>query len=336
MFDIITVGSSTVDVFMHTDPKQTEVLRIHKHVDIAYPLGAKILVNELDFFTGGGGTNSAVAFSRLGLKTGWIGRVGKDNNGLMILDELYKEDVTFLGYAGGITGYSVILDAIESDRTIFTYKGCNDDLNYRKIKIPQTKWFYFSSMMDKSFLTMKKIAYYANIHNIKIAFNPSLYIANKGVKHLKPILRNTEILIFNKEEAQALLGKTIENIFHLLHEVQALGPKIVIITDGKNGASCLDTTEGFFYNILPVKLKIKETTGAGDAFASGFVAAKMLGKNTEFALKLGMLNAESVIRYKGAKNILLGKEGFALAAKDERSITKYKNDNQQKNKRGVV
>lgn len=85
-----------------------------------------------------------------------MGRVGSDNNGNMILEELGREGVKFLGYSGGVTGYSVILDAIESDRTIFTYKGCNDDLSYRKIKSPETKWLYFSSMMDKSFKTIKK------------------------------------------------------------------------------------------------------------------------------------------------------------------------------------
>lgn len=326
VFDVITVGSSTVDVFMHTDPKQTEILHVHKHVDIAYPLGAKILVKELEFFTGGGGTNSAVAFSRLGLKTGWIGRVGDDDNGKRILDELERENIKFLGYKGGVTGYSVILDAIESDRTIFTFKGCNDDLSYRKIKKPETKWMYFSSMMDKSFKTIKKMSYHANIHNLKIAFNPSLYLAKKGVRYLKPVLRNTEILIFNKEEAQAMLNTNSENQFQMLHDIHKLGPKIIIITDGKHGAHCLDTIEKHFYSIKPEKVKIRETTGAGDAFASGFVAGKILGKDTEYSLRLGMLNAESVIKHKGAKNKLLGKEAFHMAENDKRHITKYKNE----------
>ena len=326
MFDVITVGSSTVDVFMHTDSKQVEVLKIHAHIDIAYPLGAKILVNELEFFTGGGGTNTAVAFSRLGLKTGWIGRVGNDDNGKRVLDEIEREGITFLGYVGGVTGYSVILDAIESDRTIFTFKGCNDDLSYRRIKKPETKWLYFSSMMDKSFKAVKKITYHANIHNIKIAFNPSLYLTKKGVNYLKPVLRNTEILIFNKEEAQSLLGTTNDNTYQLLHEIHKLGPKIVIITDGKNGANFLDTIEKHFYLTKPIKLKIKETTGAGDAFASAFVAAKIKGKDTEFALRLAMLNAESVIKNKGAKNKLLGNEVFQIVERDKRHIAKYKNE----------
>jgi sugar/nucleoside kinase (ribokinase family) len=181
-------------------------------------------------------------------------------------------------------------------------------------------------MMDNSFKAVKKITYHANIHNIKIAFNPSLYLVKKGIRYLKPVLRNTEILVFNKEEAQALLGKNMENIYQLLHEIQTLGPKIVIITDGKNGAHCLDTIEKHFYGIKPLKLKIKETTGAGDAFASGFVAGKILGKDTQYSLRLAMLNAESVIKYKGAKNRLLGKEAFHIAEKDDRHITKYKNE----------
>ena len=151
MFDVITVGSSTVDAFMHTDPRQTEILKIHGHTDVAYTIGDKILVEKLEFFTGGGGTNCAVAFARLGLKTGWIGRAGSDLNGESILGDIKREGVEFLGYRGGTSGYSVILDAIEEDRTIFTYKGCNDDLSYRKIRIPETRWIYLSSMMGKNF-----------------------------------------------------------------------------------------------------------------------------------------------------------------------------------------
>ncbi|GIU70387.1 MAG: hypothetical protein KatS3mg002_1623 [Candidatus Woesearchaeota archaeon] len=166
--------------------------------------------------------------------------------GRTILEELSKEGVTFLGYEGGITGYSVILDAIESDRTIFTFKGCNDDLSYRRIKNINTRWLYLSSMMDKSFNTAKKIVYHSNIHNIKVAFNPSLYLTEKGIKYLKPILRNTEILIFNKEEAQTLLRTKSENQFQMLNDIYKLGPRIVIITDGKKGVHCLDSIEKHF------------------------------------------------------------------------------------------
>jgi ribokinase len=325
-YDVITVGSATIDTFIHTDDSQTELLEVHQHTDLCYPLGAKILIKELRFFTGGGGTNTAVAFSRLGLKTGLLGRIGSDANGDTVLRELSAEKIDFLGRTGGINGYSVILDSIASDRTIFTFKGCNDDLLPKDIHIleknVQTKWLYFCSMMDKSFKTMEKLSVYATKKKIKIAFNPSLYLARKGKSYLKNILKNIEILIYNKQEAQALLDSKSENIFELLEETVKLGPKIIVITDADNGAFCYNTYEKMFYSGKPEKVKIKETTGAGDAFASGFVASIIRGKNIEYALKLGMINAESVISNIGAKNILLGEEAFRLAETDRRIVDK--------------
>jgi ribokinase len=98
----------------------------------------------------------------------------------------------------------------------------------------------------------------------------------------------------------------------------------VIITDGDNGVHCLDDA---YYYLKAKKVNVVEATGAGDAFASGFVAGKIQDRNTIYCLKLGMLNAESVIRYKGAKNILLGKEAWALAEKEKRDVqtNNYKN-----------
>jgi len=327
-YDIITVGSSTVDVFAHTDAGQSELLRVHEHTDIAYPLGAKIIIKELNFFTGGGGTNTAVAFSRLGLKTAYLGRIGSDDNGNIIIKNLNDEHVDFLGLRKGISGYSVILDSVHDDRTIFTFKGCNDDfdLDGFDIKFLDTKWFYFCSMINHSFKAQEKLALFAKKAGIKIAFNPSLYLAKKGKTFLKNILKNCEILIYNKEEAQATLSTISDNIFNLLTESAKLGPKIIVITDGKNGSNCYNSYEHIFYSAMPLNnLKIVETTGAGDAFASGFVASIIMGKSVELSLKLGMLNAESVISELGAKNILLDKKGFEMAEKDSRQIIKKHN-----------
>jgi ribokinase len=325
-YDIITMGSATIDSFAHTDPKQVEVLRVHNHTDIAYPLGAKILVKDLHFFVGGGGTNSAVAFSRLGLKTAYLGKIGRDDNGKAILECLSKERVTFIGSYGETSGYSVILDSVKDDRTIFTYKGCNDELTLREIDIKNidAKWLYLSSMMKDSLRTQEKIARHARKKGIKIAYNPSLYIVKAERGHLGDILKNTEIIIFNKQEAQALVRDDTDNIFNLLCEVSKFGPKIIVITDGHRGVHCYSTYDEHVYSAKPEKVRVIETTGAGDAFASGFVAGMMYDKDIQFSLKLGMLNAESVIRHLGAKNILLDTRAFHAAEHDHRQILKKK------------
>jgi len=325
-YDIVTVGSATVDVFIHTDTAQTEILTVHHHKDIAYPVGAKILINEMHFFVGGGGTNAAVAFSRLGLKTAFLGKIGKDDNGKTISDCLFKEKVDFIGSYGTISGYSIILDSIAEDRTIFAYKGCNDTLKLNDFKLESinSKWIYMSSMMKESFITQKRIVEYAKKKGIKIAYNPSLYLARKGSRYLGLILKNTDILILNKEEAQALVKDPKDNVYNLLFELSKLGPKLAIITDGSRGAHCYSSEEETVYSAKPRKVHITETTGAGDAFASGFVAGMIAGKGISLSLKLGMLNAESVITHLGAKNILLDYSGFGMAERDSRTIFKKK------------
>jgi len=320
------MGSATVDVFAHTDPEQSEVVNVHRHKDIAYPLGAKILIKEMHFFVGGGGTNSGVAFSRLGLKTAFLGKIGKDDNGKTISDCLFKEKVDFIGSYGEISGYSVILDSVKDDRTIFTYKGCNDDLGYGDVNFKHldTSWMYLSSMMKESLNTQQKVAEYAKKKGIKIAYNPSLYIVKNHSRSVRSIIKHSEIIIFNKEEAQALVNSMYDNIFNLLFEVSKLGPKIVVITDGHNGAYCYNTQDETVYSAKPKHVNVVETTGAGDAFASGFVTGIILGKDISYSMKLGMINAESLITGLGAKTKLMNTTALHLAENDNRTIFKKK------------
>ncbi len=305
-FDVITIGSASADVFVKTEGE--EISQHGDHHDVCYTIGSKFLIKELHFATGGGATNSAVAFSRLGLKTGTICLVGNDTNGNAVLDELKKEKVTFLGKEkSGMTGYSVILIGLEKDRSILTYKGINNelkksDIDFKKLK---TKWFYISSMMNASFETAKEIVKYAKKNRIKWVFNPSQYLAEKGINALKEFIDGCDLLVLNKEEAEALVGSWemgVWSIEHLLEKLKKYA-KIVVITDGPRNVNASDGVQK--YSLYPTKTKIVETTGAGDAFASGVLAGLQLKNDLEFSLRLGYAESESVIKYIGAKNKLL-------------------------------
>ena len=116
------------------------------------------------------------------------------------------------------------------------------------------------------------------------------------------MLRLTDILILNKEEAQMLVkGKEKDFVKGL----SKLGPKTVVITDKNKTISCYDSKTNTKYFLQPNKIKVVERTGAGDAFASGFVAGQIVGRSIKESLKLGLRESESVIRYFGAKNHLL-------------------------------
>jgi len=302
-YDVIAVGSGTVDVFMYTE--HANIIKRKGKKLIAYPAGGKMLVKNLTTTTGGGGTNAAVALSKLGNKAAFLGKLGDDDNGNNVIQRLKKDNVDFIGIKDkrGITSYSVILDSVLHDRTILTYKGVSNNLRFSEISKGNlsTKWFYFSSMLGESLITLEKLAEFAGKKGIKLTLNPSSYLAKKGFQGLGKILENTTILVLNKEEAELLAKKkTIED--NLLAIVKA-GPEMIVITDGKNGVTGFYGNQ--FYNAKPNKVKVVETTGAGDAFASTFMAGIMKGKDMEFSIQLGMTNSASLLTKHGAKNGLL-------------------------------
>ncbi len=298
MFDIVTFGSAVVDVFVDTNMQE-------KDKKICYPVGSKILLKNLKFDIGGGGTNTAVAFSRLGLKTGYIGKIGDDFEGKKILDMLKKAKIKFLGkiQKNAISGYSIILDSKENNRTILTYKGINNNIFINDIKKFRTKWLYFSSVMGKSFDSQKKLIKKLIKQGTKLVFNPSEYLIKR--KNLSELIKNTSLLILNKQEAELLCKKKAKTE-ELLKKLFSMGPEIVVITDKNKKVEAYDGIK--FYREKPHKIKVIERTGAGDAFASGFAGSIICGKNIQESLKFGIKESESVIKYFGAKNNLLKKK----------------------------
>ena len=202
MFDIITLGSGTVDVFV--SPSQKEFIEHAGHLDVCYHIGEKVLIDKLVMDTGGGGTNCAVAFARLGFRTGWCGALGDDHNADLVKSVLKKEKVKLLGPTiHGMTGYSVIMVGLRHDRFILTYKGVNDRLD----KLPRldTKWLYMSSLTGRSEKLHLEAARQCKRKGVCYAFNPSMYLAEQGLEKLGEVIEGCDLFICNKEEAAALL-----------------------------------------------------------------------------------------------------------------------------------
>jgi len=313
IFDVITVGSNVVDVLVRTSAEQSDLIRIQHGKKgspvedlVAYPVGGKILIKHLEFQTGGGGTNTAVSFKRLGFSVGYVGKIGKDENGLKVFHMLEKEGITFLGSLGTQNGYSIILDSLGTDRTLFTYKGCNNELSFselHKSKL-QAKAYYFCSMMGKSLKTLTQIAKHAKKQKALVAFNPSSYLTHKGVDPIKDILLCADVLILNREEAFELGGYGSD--IDILKRLNKLGPSTVVMTDGADPVHALHG--GKYFQVQPPKIRVNETTGAGDAFGSTLVSGLLMKKSFPQALRMSMINAESVIAHYGAKNILMSKK----------------------------
>src|SRR3989344_950901 len=210
MYDIITIGSSTKDVFL-----KTENFELQKHADsptgeeVCLPLGSKLEIKEIVNTIGGGGTNSAVTFTRQGLKTACIGVVGDDLNGKEIIEELKKEgvEVIFQVHNDDQTAYSVILTLPNAERTILSYKGEGQhfDVNQIPFNQLQTNWLFLDSLGGHYNLLQKAINW-AVENKIKLATNPGGKELTHGLEKLKPLFNNSAVVIMNQEEAAGLSG----------------------------------------------------------------------------------------------------------------------------------
>lgn len=306
-FDVVTIGSATIDNFTDTESEFIKIEgRNTREEFIAYPLGTKVLIDSLEVSVGGGGTNSAAAFASLGLNTGFLGKVGADGNGDLVIQNLEKQGIEFIGARGGQTGFSVILNSFKNDRTILTFKGANSSLQYGELSDVDTDWIYVTSMLGDSFSTVEKVV---SKSRAKIVFNPSSYQADLGYKNLGGMLSSVDILIVNLEEACKLMGmssRTKMTAREMLKPLSVLDPTIYLITDAGNGVHVYNKETNEVIKGLPASgIKVIETTGAGDALGSGFTAGLIKGYSLEKSLSLGMYNAEAVLSSKGAKTGLL-------------------------------
>lgn len=313
MYDVITFGSSTRDVFVKVKEGGFKVVEESDFVTnkgICYPLGSKVEVGELIFSPGGGGVNSAATFARQGFNAAAIGVLCDDIGGNEILKFLKDEGVEtkmFLVSEGGSgTAYSLILFSESGERTILTYKGEGKDFDEDKIKWDEveSKWFYVDSLGGNLNL-LAKIVEVAKEKGIKIAMNPGGKTLEHGLDALKPYLDSVDVFAVNKEEAARLTGIDYENEKEIFKFMDEIVKGIFIMTKGPEGAVVSDGQK--IYRVGATKGKAVERTGAGDSFNSGFLAGYMEAENIEEALKVAMANAESVVSHIGATEGILKK-----------------------------
>lgn len=314
-YDVLCIGSATVDTFLTVEQPFSSL-----------KVGDKVLVKSVDKRSGGGATNSAAALAKLGLKVKTATKVGNDEDGNFILRELKEyeiENICSVRSKQQTDLATIISSTKEKDRIILVHKGASTDLSSKDIQASKLNcsWIYLATLTGKSLSVAYYLAKIVKKKNIKLLFNPSLYLAQKGKKQLSTLLQNTAVLVLNKEEAQALL-KTFSSSFELLlKELQKCGPRIVIITDGRRGLYALQKNIVYSLTKTP-DVKIVHTAGAGDAFTSGFLAGLIKNYPFEDALRLGQVNASSVIQHVGAKaGQLTEKEARTMMKKYKIQIT---------------
>lgn len=292
---MLCIGTAAQDIFL-----EGEVFKPLKDKGVFYEhikLGEKFYVDEATFSTGGNAANAAITFARQHLETKFVGVLGDDPAGQVILKTLDLEHVdTSLVITDQSlrSSFSTILLAPTGERTILNYFGTaklkTEHINIQNL---QADWLYVSSVGSMSLLN--KIMKASREQGVKVAFNPSSFEL-KHVQECADLLEYVNVFAVNKEEAELFVdGKSTKDLAKNL----ARSVDYVIVSDGPKGSVASDgkvlVAAGMYDDV-----KVVDRTGAGDAFSSGFVSQIALGKNLEEAVIFASANSTSVVSKIGA------------------------------------
>ncbi|MEK7451326.1 MAG: carbohydrate kinase family protein [Patescibacteria group bacterium] len=338
MYDVITIGTATRDVFLTSplfkivrDPRHLQKMGFPTGEAQCFALGGKIEISAPVLTTGGGATNAAVSFSRQKLKTAALVKIGDDESANSIINELKNEAITpfVIAKKNASTAYSTILLAPSGERTILVYRGASEDLKTKEIPFDKLKARWAYVVPGKiPFSVIENVVNHFYKNKTMIAFNPSKHFIEMGIKKLKPLLAKIKAVILNREEAAYLTGVDYENEKLIFKKLDEAAAGIAVMTDGDKGVLVSDGHTVYSAGVFKEKL-VADRTGAGDAFGSGFVAGLVQKQescqkglcqpfNIEYAIRLGSANATSVIEKIGAKDGILTKTEFEKLKRWER------------------
>jgi ribokinase len=271
--------------------------------------GTKLPFDHVEVVQGvGNASNAAVAFARLGLNTGFVTNVGGDQEGRDMIAALNKNGVDHRFVRVNPdkkSNYHYVL-WYKDERTILIK---HEEYDYQWPHLGSNdvpKWLYFSSISEHAIEYHDQVADWLD-HNpdVKLAFQPGTFQMEAGTERLQRIYARSEVLILNREEAALVGGGNHADVHDLINKLHELGPRIVVVTDGPNGAYASEGHNRFQMPLYPDPAPPVDRTGAGDAFASTFVAALAAGYPLEGALQWAPINSMSVVQHTGAQAGLL-------------------------------
>ena len=305
MIDVLTVGNGILDAFL-------TIQDAHKHCrfdpethELCVRAGEKILLDGCEFQLGGNACNVAVGLSRLGFQTGLMAELADDEFSEKIINGLKKEGVglAYVQRKHGQSSFSIGLN-FQGERTLFVeHREREHHFTFDEV---QTKWIYLTSLGNIWGHVYKAVGDFKMQSGVKLACNPGSVQLAAGVDTFSYLFPLIDILFLSKSEAEQIVGKSMEREA-LLHAISAMGPKIVCLTDGKNGAFALSESGTIFHQDI-VPAHVVEVTGAGDSFAAGFLGAVLAEKTVQEALLWGVTNAASVIAQVGSQPGLLRRD----------------------------
>lgn len=322
-YEIICIGSACKDVFFPTAEGRIidtpeDILSQKK---IEFELGAKYKIEVRFEALGGCAANVASGLAKLGIKTACYSHIGDDHIAGWIKREFEKNEVdtSLISHEKNCPSdmSAIIVDKRSADRVIFSNQKANSFLKIKPEEISEAGRFFIGDLHGDWEKNLDIILETAKKDNIKISWNPRQVNIHDNVKKISECISGVEVLFLNKDESIEIIS-SLEKKYStdelnqeefLVKKLQEMGTKIAAITDGVRGAWAYDGKKSFF--IPGKKVNAVDSTGAGDSFASGFLAAHIKGKDIKDCLEWGIKNSSSVVQYYGSIEGLLNEELIA-------------------------
>ncbi|MBN2374377.1 carbohydrate kinase family protein [bacterium] len=250
---------------------------------------------------GGQAANTAYALARMGFKTKVIGKTGNDRWGDLILQCLSGVDTTGVAREGE-SGICISILTPDEERSLIVFPNVNDNMDIREPDMESlcgSRFLHLTSFSGQSPLhaqigLLKKMGKNSPF----ISFDPGNLYARLGMDSLLPILERAFCLFATESELEMITCLTGEEAVLRILET---GIRMVICKQGARGAYLMDHRKRR-WDFPPLKVDIKDSTGAGDCFAAGFIAGILKGKDIETCGRLGTLAAASCIKGYGRES----------------------------------
>jgi ribokinase len=264
----------------------------------------EVAIEDTQEEPGGSAANTIYALGKLNKKTGFIGSVGEDFEGKMVIESLNSVgvDTSQIKIKPKIrTGLVIgIVDAF-GERSLYITPGANSTLGFNEVDmgfISGSDFFHITSFVDDRQLEVQKKIVETLNENTKLSFSPGSLYAKKGYEALSSTIRKTHVLFLNEVEVKILTGYgSYQEASEFLLDK---GCKIVVVTLGEKG--CYITDGSQTEHIDAVKTDVVDTTGAGDAFCAGFLFGLSLGRELTQCGKIGNFVASRCITKIGARS----------------------------------
>lgn len=233
---------------------------------------------------GGQAANTAVALSRMGFRCGFLGKVGHDEMGDLLLESLGDVDKSHIQRGENSGACLCILDD-NGERANAVFPACNDTITLNESDVEyvrKSKILHLTSFCSEDILTFQEWLLEHDLGDTKVTFDPGEIYSRLGFNRLEEILKYTHVLFATSEELTLMAGKEPEKA---AEDIIQHGTQIVVCKRGGQGSEIITSDKSIDVPITKAE-KVVDKTGAGDVYAAGFIAGILMDLPLETCGKL--------------------------------------------------